>query len=247
MTLRERAEGGRADPGGRESAVLNAFYRTSRAGQIGLSDGGGPFGFDVHLALLVDQLMHVYGCDAVVETGCYVGDTTDYLTRMYPATPVWSCDLYRDSARFTAARLSDRDQVQIECCDGADLVGRACTQFDLPLMFLDAHGVVGDWPLVRELEAVRRGIVIIHDFDIGHPRFSFDIYDGLTCGPDLLATVEGLPQQYFVPDSTAPWPLPCLQTGRRAGYAILAVGVDPAELRAEPHLRALPIPIGVSA
>lgn len=223
--------------------VLNAFYRTGRAGKIGLSDGGGPFGFDIHLALLVDRIVCLYGCDAVVETGCYLGDTTDYLTRMYSATPVWSCDIYRDHVEFTARRLDDRQNLLIECCDGAELVARASAQFAMPLLFLDAHGVQGDWPLVRELGATKRAIVIIHDFDIGHDRFSFDSYDGVTCGPQLLAGIEGMPARCFTPNPEVPWALPCLQTGRRAGYAVVTIDVDDSSLHTEPHLRAMPLAV----
>jgi hypothetical protein len=65
--------------------TVATFYRTGRAGACRLSDGGGPFGFDIAVALLADELISGYGCDAVAETGCFLGDTTDYLARRYPA------------------------------------------------------------------------------------------------------------------------------------------------------------------
>lgn len=55
------------------------FYRTWRAGACRLSDGGGPFGFDIAVALLADGLISGFGCDAIAETGCFLGDTTAYL------------------------------------------------------------------------------------------------------------------------------------------------------------------------
>jgi hypothetical protein len=56
--------------------TVGVFYRTGRAGAQRLSDGGGPFGFDIAVALMVDELIREYDCDAVAETGCFAGDTT---------------------------------------------------------------------------------------------------------------------------------------------------------------------------
>ena len=234
-------------PTGRDLKILREFYTTLRAGHIGLSDGGGPFGFDIHLALLIDRLVTGYACDAVLETGCYVGDTTDYLARTYPGLPIWTCDVYEPHAEFTRARVAKHSNATVERCDGAELVGRGTARFRRPLIFLDAHGVQGDWPLRRELAAVARGVVVVHDFDIGHERFSFDTWDGTACDEHLLASVPSLPGEYFVPEPGSAWPLPCLQIGRRAGYAVMAVGFDPAPLLAEPHLSARTLKEAVSA
>ncbi len=67
------------------------FYRTWRAGACRLSDGGGPFGFDIAVALLADELVAGYRCEAIAETGCFLGDTTAYLARRYPHLPVYAC------------------------------------------------------------------------------------------------------------------------------------------------------------
>jgi hypothetical protein len=222
-------------------STLRIFYTTERAGMVRLSDGGGPFGFDITVALLVDDLVTAYGCDAIVETSCYIGDTTAYLTRRYPQLPVQTCDVEAAHATFTRRRLADALNVNVECVDSPVLVNRADADYRRPLYFLDAHWGAR-WPLQRELAAITRGVVVIHDFDIGHPRFSFDSYDGLDCGPDLLARLPGLPPVYFTPDPEADWPLPCLQTGRRAGVCLLAVGLDPAPLRRHPALTPHEIP-----
>ena len=63
--------------------VYRHFYRIMRPGASELSDGGGPFGFDITTALEFDFLIERYGCDAVIEAGCNVGDTTEYLARAY--------------------------------------------------------------------------------------------------------------------------------------------------------------------
>ncbi len=71
--------------------TVSVFYRTERAGACRLSDGGDPFGFDITVALIAGDLITRYGCDAVAETGCFLGDTTAYLARRYPHLPVYAC------------------------------------------------------------------------------------------------------------------------------------------------------------
>ena len=228
------------DPQDRATQILDRFYRVPRAGQQGMTDGGGPFGFDIITALLADDLITGYRCDAIVETGCYLGDTAAYLAAMYPDLPISTCDVWKPHTDFTAHRLNSYSNVTVTCEDSPAVVARVCAQYERPFLFLDAHGGVGTWPLRRELEeaAKAHAVVMIHDFNVGHPRFAYDTYDGMDCGPELLATVPGIPETFFTPDPMARWPLPCLQTGRRSGIAVLAVGVEDQFLRAHPRLDA---------
>ncbi|MFI9597875.1 hypothetical protein [Nonomuraea sp. NPDC052265] len=215
--------------------TLRHFYTTVRAGAVRLSDGGGPFGFDVMVALLVDDLLTAYRCDAIIETGCFLGDTTAYLAHRYPDLPVRTCDINSDYAAFTRRRLAGHPNVRVDCQDSPDFVTWAAGRYRQPLFFLDAHWGE-DWPLRRELAAVARGVVLIHDFDVGHPRFAYDTYDGLVCGPQVLALMLEPPPMYFTPDPNAAWPLPCLQVGRRAGVGVVPFGLDPGPLYDHPAL-----------
>ncbi len=225
----------RVEQQSRTDMTLHAFYCTERAGAARLSDGGGPFGFDVTLALIIDDLVAEYSCDAIAETGCFVGDTTTYLARRYPRLPIYSCDNDAWCASFTQHRLAHHRNVTVECADSPSLVTAVVARHELPLFYLDAHW--GDqWPLARELAAITAGVAVIHDFDIGHPRFAFDIYDGVACGPSMLAAMPSPPPFYFIPDPQADHPLPCLQTGRRAGAGIVAIGVDTGPLTEHPRL-----------
>ncbi|MBO2464953.1 hypothetical protein [Actinomadura violacea] len=223
------------------------FYRIPRAGQIRLSDGGGPFGFDIHLALLVDQLIGMLGCDAICETGSFVGDTTLYLAARHPELPVRSCDIDPRHVAVTRRRLTGHSNATVECCDSPRLIADVTRRHTRPLCFLDAHW--GDpWPLEQELELLATrtptggAVAVVHDFDIGHPRFSFDSYGGRDCGPGVLAMLGRPPAVYFTPRPEAPWPLPCLQTGRRAGAAVLAFGLDDSPLRNHPLLDVQGVP-----
>jgi hypothetical protein len=203
--------------------VFYHFYRTPRMGIERLSDGGGPFGFDITGALQIDHLIRGLGCDAVVETGCHVGDTTDFLSATYPHRSVITCDVDPRFVAFTRHRLAGRANVEIVASPSPGVVAEACRRFRRPLFYLDAHWNA-DWPLEAELRAITHGLVCIDDFDIGHPRFSYDRYGGVECGPRLLAGLGIARCWVNAPD--AEYPFPCLQIGRRAGRAFVPVGLD---------------------
>jgi len=210
-----------------QERVFHYFYRTPRMGVTRLSDGGGPFGFDITVALQVDYLVRHLACDALIETGCFVGDTTDYLSATYPDLPVITCDVQPKFAAITQHRLASRANVEITVASSPAVVAAACRRFRRPFFYLDAHWY-DDWPLPSELRAITHGMICIDDFHIGHPRFSHDRYGGLECGPNLLASV-GI-DRFWVNAPEAEYPFPCLQVGRRAGRAFVPVAIETAEV-----------------
>ncbi|MGW2541299.1 ATP-binding protein [Kitasatospora sp. NPDC001574] len=220
--------------------VFDAFYTTVRAGQVRLSDGGGPFGFDIQTALQVDYLIRVFDCDGVVETGTFLGDTADYLARAYPKLSVRSCEIDPAHAAVAAHRLERHDNAALVVGDSAAVLPQLLEGLRRPLLYLDAHWGE-DWPLSRELAAVGSAVVAVDDFDIGHGRFGFDTYDGTACGPALVS--QALPQleHLYVGDPEAHYPLPCLQTGRRSGTGYLALGLDQSLIGASPMFRPVPL------
>jgi hypothetical protein len=221
------------------------FYRTGRAGACRLSDGGGPFGFDIAIALLADDLIAGYGCDAIAETGCFLGDTAAYLARRYPQLPVYTCDINPGFCKFTARRLATCPNVTVSCEDSPVMLARVSAEHDRTFAYLDAHWAE-HWPLVAELDSLRTAIALIHDFDIGHQRFSFDTYHGIPCGPGLLTRMARPPGRYFTFNPAAALPVPCLQTGRRAGVAVLTTaGLDSRPLDDSPYLAARRLPPAV--
>lgn len=218
-----------------EQRVFEAFYSTPRAGAGMLSDGGGPFGFDIHFALIVDCLVDAFEVDAIIETGVCTGDTTDYLSMAYPALPVVGIEIDSNLAGFAQQRLRSRPNVTVIHGDSAAFLPGCAGRYAMPLIYLDAHWGK-QWPLPDELESLDRAIVIVDDYDIGHPRFAYDEYDGVRCDQHLLR--QYLPvTRIFVPDPTHQHAFPCLQVGRRAGRAIFAVGVDDSALTAFPALQ----------
>ncbi|MEU0030837.1 hypothetical protein [Streptomyces sp. NPDC006335] len=235
-----RLQGSFTDPDG----ILATFYTTERAGAFRLSDGGGPFGFDITTALQVDYLIRSYGCDGIVETGSFLGDTASYMAARYPHLPLRTCDVSGNYASFARARLAPHTNAAVLTGNSADLLPDMIAGMRRPFVYLDAHWY-DVWPLQQELSVLEHAVVAIDDFDIGHPRFSFDAYDGVRCGPELVA--EALPDQrdIYVGDPEAVYPYPCLQTGRRSGTAFLLRDLEPAALRASSMFRRIPLHPGV--
>lgn len=208
-------------------SVYDQFYRVTRCGVNTLSDMGGPFGFDVQAALMVDHLLRSHWCDAIVEAGCHLGDTTEFLCRQYDDLPVVVCDINAEFAHFTAARLKNHRNLEVLVSDSRDLIRNQVSAFKLPFIYLDAHGTGKEWPLDEELSLIEHAVVCIDDFDLGDPHFAFDHYEGKRCGPEVLKRhAKKLGGRYFTMRLDARFPLPCLQPGRRAGKAFLEIGLS---------------------
>ncbi len=225
-----------------KTRLLRDFYQVPRMGQLFLSDGGGPFGFDIQLACEVDWLVRAYGCDAVIETGCNMGDTTEYLCNRYPDRPVFTCDVEGAFVDFVKERLALHSNVKVAQSDSVAFLEHTLPKFKRPFLFLDAHGVGKEWPLTAELSMLKRGVICVHDFDIGHERFDYDTYEGVKCDPTLLAQSLGSGAPYFINHADADYPLPCLQVGRRSGRAFIVRGLPEEPAATCPYLtrRVLP-------
>lgn len=210
------------------------FYRVPRLAATELSDGGGPFGFDVTTALEVDYLIDKYRCDAVLETGCNLGDTTFYLGLNYPKLKVVTCDVKPQYTDFVAQRCATLPNVTVEAMDSRAMLAKWIAKFERPLFYLDAHWY-DDWPLAGELELIQRGVVMVDDFDIGHPRFGFDSYDGKACGPAILTPFRSRIGALYTNNPNGQYELPCLQVGRRGGKGYFTVGFEADHLATNPR------------
>jgi hypothetical protein len=214
--------------------LFESFYSTARLGGVLLSDGGGPFGFDIQIAMQVDEVVQAFDVDGFVETGCFLGDTTSYLARTYPDLPVRSCDIVPKFAEFAAQRTARCANALVLAGSSPEVLPKLSDGLCRPLYLLDAHWA-SYWPIVDELSIIERGVIAIDDFRIGHPRFSYDTYDGLSCGPDLVSkTLPDLCEMY-VGNPTAKYPYPCLQVTRRKGVGFASKTLDMSLLSANEH------------
>ncbi|KVD88877.1 hypothetical protein WS62_16190 [Burkholderia sp. ABCPW 14] len=211
------------------SNVYSNFYNVERTGADHLSDGGGPFGFDITVALQIDYLIRFHRCDAILETGSFRGDTTAYLGHAYPDLPVLTCDIDPDNAKFTQVRLRERTNVTATHADSREFLRDNLPKYQRPFVYLDAHWY-DDWPLGQELDLIDRGVICIDDFDIGHPRFAFDHYDGVVCGPDILKRHRSRIPFFYTNNPLGKYPFPCLQIGRRSGKAYMEIDMGDSAL-----------------
>jgi hypothetical protein len=208
-----------------EEVVFANFYTTPRAAAPLLSDGGGPFGFDIQAALQFDYIIRNYAVSHILETGCCLGDTADYLARTYPHLSLWTCDVNTKFASFSAERLKRYPHAKVEHGDSAKLLPKALDGVGMPLLYLDAHWG-DDWPLAGELKSVRYGVVVVDDFDIDNPRFGFDSYNGVTCDINFITDVRPDLEVAYIGNPGASYGYPCLQIGRRSGRCYLPIGVS---------------------
>ena len=202
--------------------VYKNFYRTMRLGAA-VAEFGGPFGFDITTALEFDVLIQRYQCDAIIETGCNAGDTTDYLARAYPHLAIVTCDVVDRYVDLVKRRVGFMPHTHVEKIDSPELIAKFKDDFRCPLYYLDAHWYDA-WPLERELSLIENGVVCVDDFNIGHPRFGFDSYNDVECGPGMLARFADKIPHYYTNNPDAQYELPCLQNERRGGKAYFAIG-----------------------
>lgn len=221
--------------------VYRHFYRIMRLGASELSDGGGPFGFDITTALEFDFLIERYGCDAVIEAGCNVGDTTEYLARAYPQLTIVACDIVDRYVDIARRRTGFMPHVVVEKSDSRATIERYLGQFRCPLYYLDAHWYE-DWPLQREIELIERGVVCVDDFNIGHPGFGYDSYNGVDCGPAFLSRFADRIPHYYTNNPEAVHELPCQQQGRRGGKAYFTLGLEQDAMRHHRYFRRFDTP-----
>jgi hypothetical protein len=190
-------------------------------GALELSCGGGPFGFDIAAATRVDYLIRQYNCDALIETGCHLGDTTEYLSRAYPDKPVLTCDTNKTYVDFVKRRVRHYSNVSVGLADSALFIAEIRDRYNFPFYYLDAHWD-DRWPLRDELNAITCGVICIDDFDIGDPRFAFDKYAEEAC--DIQMIPEDLRDACFKGNEEGYLEFPCLQIGRRGGKCFLIKG-----------------------
>jgi hypothetical protein len=102
------------------------------------------------LALQVDYLVTSYDVDAIVESGCCVGDTTAYLAEMDPGLPVVTCDIDPCRVAFTRHRTQMAGNVTAYCGDSAELLPFMLEEFRRPLVLRGDSGAVSAssyrWP-----------------------------------------------------------------------------------------------------
>ena len=154
-----------------------------RSPALGRSWGGAMNGQRFR-CLLVAELIQKLAPLAIVETGTYLGMTTEWLASFQ--LPTFSCEAMQDNYGFAAARLAATPNVHLVRRDSrsaiaAFLDGPLKQHLHEPMLFyLDAHWF-DDLPLDDEVQMIfaecPQAIVLIDDFKVpGDSGYGYDDY-----------------------------------------------------------------------
>ena len=196
---------------------------------------GGPFNGQRWRCLLVAELIHKLQPKAIIETGTYLGTSTDWLAAFQ--IPIYTCEANPRNFGFSRARMFGMPMVNMTLADSRSairqfLAGPLAAQKDETLLFyLDAHWN-DDLPLADEItliyDACPKAVVLIDDFQVpGDPGYQYDDYgsgnalDAAYIAP--LMAKYGLGVRYPVKASAE-------ETGAKRGCAVLFGAAMEAEV-----------------
>lgn len=219
------------------SKLFECFYTTPRASADLLSDGGGPFGFDIHAALAIDSVIKDYGIKSIIETGTSRGDTAEYLARLYPELEITSIEIDKDLAHFAKLRLRKYHNIKVFQGNSAEILEKLPKNNNPTLYYLDAHGL-SDWPLLKEIQSIHgESVIVIDDFDIGTPPFHYDTYNGVRCDINLIKKILEDKQALYSIDIGYKFKYPCLQMQRRGGKVFIPKNVTSKYISTNPMFK----------
>jgi len=138
-----------------------------------------PFNGQEKRRNLVEVLLDAIPFEAIVETGTFVGTTTQYLCRLQPTIDVYTSELNPIFHSIGKIRLIEHDNCHPHHEDSAVFLERISKQVaDLCcFVYLDAHWGASN-PLTRELNVIegwRKWVVMIDDFAVeGDDGYGFD-------------------------------------------------------------------------
>lgn len=201
-----------------DNLYLN-FYITRKM-SLRCSDGGGPFGFDIHKALEVCYLIDKHNCDMIVETGTHTGDTTELLAKQYPNKEILTCETNREYFDIAKDRLKKYDNVNVVWESSEKVLKKI--NASKPFYYLDAHWE-HYWPLIDELKTIRTGVVCIDDFDIKTPGYSSDTWNNVMCDKKLI--LDNIDVKLYINNPKALYPYPNLQKDRISGRCYFTKGI----------------------
>lgn len=185
---------------------------------------GGPMnGQRARCRLLVELAVAVW-FDQVVETGTFLGATTEFLRFVF-GVPVWSAELRPRYWGFAAHRLSGLDDVHLFRGDSRALLERLSAR---PMMtasptffYLDAHWYSG-LPLWDEISLIlgrwENPMILVDDFQVpGDEGYGFDDY-----GPGKCLSLRDLRMHVELPSEVVFPTIPSeRETGARRGYCLV--------------------------
>lgn len=115
-----------------------------------------------------------------METGTYLGDSTEYVAKRRKDLPIFGCEINEDFFNRSQKRLRKFKNVKLYLSSSPEFLrelAKSSPLGNLPLFFLDAHWY-DFWPLENEVGIITtffdKAIIIIDDFKVpGKSEFSF--------------------------------------------------------------------------
>ena len=136
-----------------------------------------------------DWLIHNFMPKNIVETGTFMGWTTEFMAQNYPFVTINTTEVNTYFYNISKNRLSKYGNVQQFLLSSEQFLLKWLPKVNLQdkcIFFLDAHWE-HYWPLPQEIVAIsatqRSAIIIIDDFKVpGHPEYGYDDYgEGKVC------------------------------------------------------------------
>jgi len=189
------------------------FYTTPRY-SIGMRDDGGPFGHDIHKSVDFNLLILENNIDTIIETGTNIGDTTEFLAKLYPKKRIITTELNKDFFNFAKERLKYFSNVEIYNVS-SDYLIKNIEYNKNTIFYLDAHW--NDyWPLQDEILSIKHGILMIDDFFINCEGFGYDEYKGIKLDKNLVKN-SGIIEDIYSNNPLANYGITNSQKGLKSG------------------------------
>ena len=141
---------------------------------------GGPLNGQRYRQFVFERLMRS-GCDAIVETGTYLGTSTAFFARH--RLPVHSCELREEYFAAALSQLTAFANVTLYLSDSrrflSELAADPTADYQRPFFYLDAHWY-DDLPLADEIRIIQKRwpqhVIMVDDFCVPEAGYSFDRY-----------------------------------------------------------------------
>ena len=185
---------------------------------------GGPMNGQRWRCLMFAELVHRIAPKAIVETGTYLGTTTEWLAAFQ--LPVFTCEAHPENYGFSKARLQAIPNVRVLRADSRTFLTQLLSSpvgEGRNLFYLDAHWNA-DLPLAEELEIIfgrsLDSVVVIDDFEVpGDRGYAFDDYGA---GKALNAEYISAAAERFKLRAYYPTTPSASETGAKRGCVVLA-------------------------
>ena len=181
-----------------------------------------PFNGDIRRIKIIEELIDGSQFDIGIETGTWVGNTTQWLARHLPR--VASIEYDKGVHGIAMLRMDQLNHVELLHGESEELFPKQVDRFVGKRIFcyLDAHAKDKKPPLGKELQAASQhgnALVVIDDFRVPNSEFGYGTYDGIDLDIQYLRNYIGNEIEVWGPG------YPCDEpTGKKRGWALFAVG-----------------------